>query len=244
MSDDEPGEGLSPPYISFETFRNFLQRLDPDLLPPRIDRSMMTGMAGGTQTYLLQTLRNFGLINDVNEVRPELIEMLGTEERLAAGLRRILDAHYGPQMTLSRQAATAAQLSESFAPSGFTGSTLRKAVTFYLHAARAADVPLSPHFRAPAPRTVSPRSRRGSRTKSKPIEAPHTTTAPHGDAAESHTTSLKSGGTITLACSASFLSLSRSDRDFVFTLVDALKEYDASQVSDSGGPVSAGAGRD
>lgn len=218
---------FAPPYMSFETFKNFVQRLNPQAMPPRIDRTMMVGMAGGTQTALIQLLRQFDLIGDANEVRPQLIELCSSDDAFATGLQDILERHYAEQLELGRRQGTPGQLAESFADSGYTGSTLRKAVTFFLHAARAADLPLSPHFRPPKASPSPSRSRRTRATR--PVHpSPETHTAPPTPGAESHTIQLASGGTVTVSCSTSFLALTRHDRDFLFELVDKLKDYAAS----------------
>lgn len=219
---EEPG--FTPPYMSFETFRHFVLRLNSQAMPPRIDRSMMVGMAGGTQTALIQLLKQFELIGESNEVKRQLIELCADEDSFAEGLRSILNRYYVDQVELGRSQGTPGQLAESFAPSGYSGSTLRKAVTFFLHAAKAAELPLSPHFRPPK---ASPTPNRARRTKtSRPVDpAPSPSTGQSAPAAESHTIELASGGTVTVSCSTSFLALSRHDRDFLFELVDRLKDY-------------------
>lgn len=227
MTETVTDEVFSPPYLSFETFRNFVQRLNPRALPPRIDRSMMIGMAGGTQSHLIQAMKQFRLIGDSNEVLPRLVAMTRGDEGFTDGMREILLELYGPQLELARQQATPAQLTESFVRSGYTGSTLRKAITFFLHAAKAAEVPLSPHFRPPR---AAPPATRNRRTKPKPTAPSGFETPVSVTPAESHTIDLSSGGTITLSCTTSFLSLTREDREFLFDLVDRLKEYQAARL--------------
>lgn len=132
---------------------------------------MMVGMAGGTQTALIQLLKQFELIGESNEVKRQLIELCADEDSFAEGLRSILNRYYVDQVELGRSQGTPGQLAESFAPSGYSGSTLRKAVTFFLHAAKAAELPLSPHFRPPK---ASPTPNRARRTKtSRPVEIQH-----------------------------------------------------------------------
>lgn len=225
---EEPA--FTPPYMSFETFRNFVLKLNPHAMPPRIDRSMMVGMAGGTQTALMQLLKQFELIGESNEVKPHLIELCADDDAFAEGLRSILNRHYGEQIELGRRQGTPGQLAESFAASGYSGSTLRKAVTFFLHAAKAADLPLSPHFRPPK---ASPTPNRARRTKApRPVDpAPTPDTGQSASGAESHTIELASGGTVTVSCSTSFLALTRQDRDFLFDLVDRLKDYAGASTS-------------
>lgn len=242
MSQSSEGTAFAPPYLSFETFRSFIARLDPSALPPRIDRSMMVGMAGGTQTYLLQALRAFELLDEANRVQPTLLTLVGEDEDFARGMAELLERFYPEQSELSRMQGTAAQLAETFQSSGYTGSTLRKAVTFYLHAAKAAGIPMSTHFRAPSPRTPAraksaAKKRATSSSRSEP-------TMPIAEASEMQTIQLRSGGRVSLSCTAAFLTMTREDREFVFGLVDALDEYQSRIAKDdaaSGGQQVGGA---
>lgn len=232
---------FAPPYISFETFRSFVGRLNPQYLPPRIDRSMMVGMAGGTQTYLLQALRSFELVGDGNETRPALVELASGDDRFKTALGELLERCYPEQLELARRQGTSAQLIESFAASGYSGSTVRKAVTFFLNAARAADAPLSPNFRAPTARVAAPRKATRPKPKTTPDPADGGT-SPQGPAAdERHTVELASGGTVTVSCSTAFLGLTREDREFLFDLVDRLRDYQAAHADAA---PAAGAGPD
>ncbi len=42
----------SPPYVSYKTFKAFLEELKASVIPDQIDRSMMSKMSGITQTQL------------------------------------------------------------------------------------------------------------------------------------------------------------------------------------------------
>lgn len=217
------------PYLPFDTFRNFIDGLSGRPLPPRIDRSLMAGMAGGTQTLLLGALSAFGLIGDNREVRQPFAELVRAEpDQRQELMARLLRETYPEALALAERHATADQLAESFrATSGYQGSTLRKAITFFLNMAKYAQVEVSPFFRAPAQnntgrKTTARRTRAvpASETAPMPAAAP-VTTAP----VESLSLELGSGGTVTMSCSVSFLSLSRADREFVFDLVDRLDAY-------------------
>jgi hypothetical protein len=226
------GDRPAIPYLPFDTFRNFVDSLSGGRpLPPRIDRSLMAGMAGGTQTLLLGTLSTFGLIGDNREVLPPFTELVRAEadQRQQIMARLLQDTYPGP-MALARQHATADQLAESFRVlSGYQGSTLRKAITFFLNMAKYAQVELSPFFRAPAQnpagRKPATRRARGTTDTMDPSAAVGSTPIGSVSPVESRSIELGSGGTITVSCSVSFLSLSRSDREFVFDIVDRLDAY-------------------
>jgi len=219
------------PYLPFDTFKNFIEGLSGGRpLPPRIDRSLMAGMAGGTQTLLLGALSAFGLIGDNREVRQPFAELVRAEpDQRQELIARLLRETYPEALALAERHATADQLAENFrAMSGYQGSTLRKAITFFLNMAKYAQVEVSPFFRAPA-QNITGRKTTPRRTRAVPAHAialesaaaAVTTTAP----VESLSVELGSGGTVTVSCSVSFLSLSRADREFVFDLVDRLDAY-------------------
>jgi hypothetical protein len=135
-----------PPYISFRTLLNVLDRMQTEGVPPRIDRGFLDNLSGGYQTQVLATLKALDLIGDDGEVKP-LLEELATKpnerkERIGGVVKRF----YPAQVGLGAINATRLQLDEEFKKYEITGATLRKAVAFFLHAANYADIPLSPYF--------------------------------------------------------------------------------------------------
>lgn len=212
---------FTPPYPAFSTLNSFLVNLGSKPIPPRIDRSLMVGIANGVQTQVLAALREFGLIDDAHQVTNLLVEATQDSTRQAV-YRRILTNYYADQMVLSEGKGTAAQLAESFKPSGYTGSTLRKAITFFLNLAAAAEVPLSPHFRPPAQRATA-RQRRPKAVASPTPDPPSVQPmATHRNAVRAE---LPSGGSLTLVCDVDFVSMSREDRAFLYHLIDELNDY-------------------
>lgn len=245
MTDVDEGTGERPaiPYLPFDTFRNFVDSLSGGRpLPPRIDRSLMAGMAGGTQTLLLGTLSTFGLIGDSREVLPPFMELVRADaDQRQQIMARLLHDTYPDPLALARQHATADQLAECFRVlSGYQGSTLRKAITFFLNMAKYAQVELSPFFRAPAQNASGrkPATRRARATTEATDASAEVASTTVGSASpvESRSIELTSGGTITVSCSVSFLSLSRSDREFVFDVVDRLDAYRDTHPNSSGEP--------
>jgi hypothetical protein len=229
---DGTTERAAIPYLPFDTFKNFIDGLSGGRpLPPRIDRSLMAGTAGGTQTLLLGALTTFGLIGDHREVLPPFTELVRSDaEQRQQLMARMLRDTYPEPMALARKHATADQLAESFRVlSGYQGSTLRKAITFFLNMAKYSQVEVSPFFRAPTQNTagrkpVTRRPRAAVDAMEPPAAVAATQVGPVSPV-ESRSIDLVSGGTITVSCSVSFLSLSRSDREFVFDLVDRLDAY-------------------
>jgi hypothetical protein len=142
---------FTPPYPPFKTFTNFLEGLEEkqEQFPPRIDRSYLRGLSGISQSQLLATLRAFELIDEGGNITPALKELATQPEdrpKLVADLVR----NYYPEMVkLGEENATGKMLEDAFAEHGLTGSTRRKAISFFLKAASWGGIKLSPHFAVP-----------------------------------------------------------------------------------------------
>jgi hypothetical protein len=167
MSTDTESKGLgAPPYISFKTLTNLLERLQQTHLPRRIDRSYLDGMSGGYQTQVIAALRWLDLIGEKGEVTPVLAQLATSPESRPQIIAELLRARYLSVFALSDANATQGQLEEAFRDFGVSGSTLRRAVAFFLHAARYAEIPVSPHFKTPSapPATGKPSVRKAKRS--------------------------------------------------------------------------------
>lgn len=153
---------FAPPYISFRTLLNAIQRMQDEGMPARLDRSYLSNLPWSSQNQFLAAVRSLGLIDDAGKPSQTLIELVEQPERRQEIFERILRERYAGPVSLDAN-ATQDQLEEQFRSFGLTGSTARKAIAFYLHAARFAEVPLSPHFRSPRTTDRPASSRRRTR---------------------------------------------------------------------------------
>jgi hypothetical protein len=163
-TDTESKAPAAPPYISFKTLTNLLDRLQTTRLPPRIDRSYLDGMSGGYQSQVIAALRWLDLIGPKGEVEATLVSLATTPEQRQEIIGDLLRTHYPTVLALSDANSTQGQLEEEFRSFGVSGSTLRRAIAFFLHAARYAEIPVSPHFKIPP---VPPSSGRTAKRKFK-----------------------------------------------------------------------------
>lgn len=152
-TDTDSKPPAAPPYVSFKTLINLLDRLQETHLPPRIDRSYLTGLSGGYQTQVIAALRWLGLIDEKGEVTSVLAALAQNPEQRPKLIGELLRAHYPAMFALSGKNATQGQLEEEFRNFGITGSTLRSAIAFFMNAARYAEIPVSPHFKIPPVRS-------------------------------------------------------------------------------------------
>ena len=140
----------APPYISFRTQLNLVERMADEGVPPRIDRSYLSGLSGGYQSQVMAALRWLGYIDSEGWVQPRLVELVEQPDRRPELIGALIRERYPDLVALADEKATQGQLEEEFRKAGIGGATLRKAVSFYLHAANYAGIPLSPFFKVPA----------------------------------------------------------------------------------------------
>jgi hypothetical protein len=170
MADEEPRR--SAPYLAWRTFFNLILQMEEKGLPSRMDRSYLSNKSGIDQSYLLAALRSFGLILEDGSATPKLIGLVKDKENRAANVASLLREGY-PEVLALPHNATQQQLDDVFRQTfGLNGATLRKAETFFLHAARYGDIKVSPHFRAPRGASAGPGPSRRPRLRRQPAATP------------------------------------------------------------------------
>ncbi|MCV7089618.1 hypothetical protein [Mycobacterium interjectum] len=238
MTDD--AEAFKPPYMSWQTFSNFIKELGAKPLPPRIDRSLMASKSGTDQANLTAALTSFGLVDEANNVLPLLQELTtADDEQRKAILAGMVTRHYLAPMEVSRKNGTSKDLEDAFRdsyPSIASPDVRRKSITFFLHAAREAGLELSVHFpktRAGqgAPGATKPK-RTPRRKGASAVNAGERTGTPASNGApdsppagDTYTVELASGGSVSVVVEVNLFALTTEDRNFVIDLVDRLKGY-------------------
>lgn len=171
MSETTP-KSLTPVYVSWGAFVAFVNKLREAGLPQRIDRSLMGNSSGSLISSLMAAIKSLGLVDDA--LRPtETMKSLvsATDEQRKPHYEMLFRRTYtfvsdDPEFHL--ESATTAQLSQKFREQGTSGSTVVKAIAFFLSLAKAAEVKVSPHLKAPpSPR---PNGKKPAKTASK-VEA-------------------------------------------------------------------------
>jgi hypothetical protein len=171
------------PYVSYKTFRNFIDGLRQDSLPRTIDSSLMSNLSGGVQSQLRPALRYLHLVDDENRPQPRLAELLNaTDEERPAVLRNILKDCYrffvdeNGDFGLSQE--TAMTFSRKLSETGLSGESVRRAEAFFIQLASEAGIEIpkrivSGRTSASKPRTGKPT--RQSTKKPTPKEVTSTT---------------------------------------------------------------------
>jgi hypothetical protein len=130
--------------VAYATFKNFLGSLKAGAIPSRIDRSLMPGMAGSVQSYLMYALRFFGLIDEKDAPKDELESLVSSEDDDRKALwKEMFTKAYAPILgDLDLTRATSAMLNEKFLQHGVAGETARKAYSFFTAGAQEAEIPM------------------------------------------------------------------------------------------------------
>jgi hypothetical protein len=97
----------------------------------------------------MATLKSLGLVGENFSVSDRLRRLIVADVKdRPAIIREILEEKYPAAMKLAEENGTTKQLEDTFEP--LAGDTLRKAMTFYLHAAKFAQAPTSSFFKVPS----------------------------------------------------------------------------------------------
>lgn len=173
MAADKP---MTPAYGSFKTFTTFFdaRREDPHDTDV-VDRSLMTSFSGSSQNELIAGLKFLKMIDDKSAPLPvyEKYVRATKDERKTLLAQLLRDAYpfvfNAPPFNIER--ATTHTTAEVFRGQGINGSTLSRAIAFFLAAAKEAGIKVGTTIKAP-PLVKSPKPKK---------EAKQGSTAPEGD---------------------------------------------------------------
>lgn len=167
--DQDSDSRLLPPYLPYRTFQGFIESLGQGL-PDRIDRSLLKAMSGSTQNQLLTALRYLKLTDQYGnptEMFHQFVKAQPQERKHL--LADLLHMAYPFLFTLTFNLATVTigQLEEQFRERNASVDTARKNISFFLMAAKDAEITLSPYLLKAAQRSgISSTRATGKRAKS------------------------------------------------------------------------------
>ena len=229
----------TPPYISFNTFKTLLYWLEKEGVPLRIDRSFWKEkFSGANGSKLMGGLRFLGLLDGdkpTKELEILVSSSLGGERSQI--FVNILTKSYRniPFEELAR--ATPNMIKEWFRVYPIDGHTLRKATTFFINAAREAQIPMSNSIikMTKSRRINSQQQIKSLNAASEEIATINKRTPAVNKLQDSETLRnsttipLSNGGTVVVDVAVNLFSLSEEDRSFVFSIVDLAKSYTSSK---------------
>lgn len=214
-----PEEQNKPPapYLPWKTFFNSLDTFSQGI-PPRIDRTIWRAQSGLMQGLIMGAYRFFGLVDSNDRPTALLQRVVQNDNERAAVVGGLLKTSYPDIFAHDLSTMTMAMLNDLIEKYNVSGSTKKKAITFFLQAAKYAGLPLSNFIQVRS--TTGTRRRRMRNGEENEIDA-----SLGQKSGSEKIVELNSGGTVTLKVAVDFLSISDVDRKFVFDLVDKMGNY-------------------
>lgn len=226
----------TPPTLSAVTFWNFTET-HRRTLPNRIDKSIMSNVAGGDRPKIINALRFMGMIAGPQDKPAAPFERLrdagdDPEALQAAWKQNLREAFPAAFEKLDLSTATQGEIDEFFRTQyGITGDTIRKGTTFFLTLCRMAGISLSSYVKKPRPGGGGsrPRAARTRPAKEKPPGGGGGATKPEQQpaGASAMVVQFKSGGSATLYVNVDLVTISNADRKALLAWIDAMKRYAA-----------------
>lgn len=164
----------TPAYGSFRSLMTFFDdRREDGHITTVVDRSLMRNFNGSTANELLATLRFLRMIDDKGVPSALYEQYVSADDKARKDLlaQALRDSYPFLFNGFNIERETSARMADVFRTQGISGSTLARAVAFFLAAAKAAGVKVSPNIKPP-------QLQRNTRPK-KALSAQ--TSAPQGD---------------------------------------------------------------
>jgi hypothetical protein len=142
----------TPPVVSFKTVKNALTDFkSKGVLPPRIDKRLWPTFSNTVATQLVAALKFLGLIDEAG-VPTILLETMvdpGVDDKgWRDALSMVISSAYAPIMDMELDKIHGSHLRDKFKDSfGLESDAQRKAIAFFLFAARDAGMKLSPYLK-------------------------------------------------------------------------------------------------
>ncbi len=148
-------KSAAPAYTSPKSLKTFFdQRREDSHIPLVVDRSLLRNFSGSTANELIASLKFLGLINAAGKPQQSFAEYArADDEQRKALMAKYLRDKYAflfddPEFDLER--ATSNMVAERFRAQGISGSTLARAISFFLAVAKDSGIKVSSNVNAPA----------------------------------------------------------------------------------------------
>jgi hypothetical protein len=146
MESENDAKTSTPVYVPYATLISSLENLRTHGIPGtgKIDKSIWDTQSGAIQGQLLIAFRFLGLIDDQNRVLQALpLLVRASQEERKVLLRKIIEEKYKSVVSLDLKTISQGQLEEAFRGLNVSGSTLVRAIRFFVKACQECGVPIS-----------------------------------------------------------------------------------------------------
>ncbi len=213
-------------YIPFATLLTAIETLEQGL-PARLHKSVWSSLSGGVQAQVLSAFKFLRLIDEQGKVQPTLKRVVEERETRNDVLMEVIADAYPAVVELADQNASQKDFEDAMREYGVQGTTLDKAVRFYLKAAESVGLLTSPHWKkTKAVRTGGTKKpvKKRKKADAKPDDKPET--PQNGRRPDMIAVDLKSGGKVTLDVTGVALTqLSKDDLEFMVDLINKMRGY-------------------
>ena len=157
---------VTPVYVPYATFNTALNSLRADGIPGTgtIDKTLWDSQSGAIQGQLILAFKFLGLIDENRKVQPGLPELVeASDETRKPLLKKLIEDKYKNIIALDLSTISEGQLSDAFRGYDISGSTLVRAVRFFVKACQEVGIPISSRIAEKKRASSStPRRRRGT----------------------------------------------------------------------------------
>lgn len=143
-------KSIKPSYVSYKTFKNFLETLtSKGGCPDRIDSGVLPTMSGANQKHLMSSLKFLNLINEKHIASDRLAQLIESDKAKDDDNRKkilalvVKDAYSFLFENGFVERATTQQVEAKFRGFGISGDTVNKAIMFFIHITNDAGVAIS-----------------------------------------------------------------------------------------------------
>ena len=195
-----------------------------------LDRSIWKNQPGIVQSQILSAYKFLGLMSDSSEPTDVLKFLVEHRSSPAPTMKKLIEDKY--KVILEKHplnTMTTTMLNSEF-ESAFQvdGETKKKGIRFFLQAAKANGFLLSKFLLDQTRASSGLRKKRTTaRDTDQNLDEIEGSDPEENGTGTKKTITLSSGGQLSIAVSVDLFELSKPDRDFVFGLIDSLKEYAA-----------------
>ena len=214
-----------PAYIPFRTFEGAVtEALEQQGLPRKLDRSVFPKLSGSSQSGVLRAFEFLGFTDAEGVVQQRLKQWIADPGERQSVMRAIITERYAPIVALANSSGTPAQLREEIEKLGVSGSTIPKAIRFYIAASEFAGMPVPPTWkRRVDPADARKRRRRRTRDAAAPSEPEPRQLQQASQTDPANTVDLGAAGTVTLKTEINPMALAAEDRKWLFGLIDQFR---------------------
>ena len=140
-----------PPILAYQTLVGVLDTFKSKGVPSLVDKGTFATQSGGTQSEIMRTLRFLNLIDGAGtptKALGQLVDSYGDDAAFSETLLETISGPYDPLFQLPLETVTDSHLRKQIQDHwGISGDTSKKAMNFFLRAARASKVPLGSWLR-------------------------------------------------------------------------------------------------